>query len=96
MGDHDGGQPVGDETSVGGHVVHQVGQVPAVHREADVGVRYDRSVGRKMLGRRCHSGIAHAVHIGHRELADGLRAGMERPVPDDLAHPIIEVYTGGK
>ena len=79
------GQAVGDQPAVGGHV----GCRSARARRSTGSVRCESATTApwpgKVLGGRRHAGLAHAVHVGHRQLADRLGAGMEGAVADDLA-----------
>ncbi len=49
-----------------------------------------------MLGRGRHPGIPHPVHVGDGELGNDIGPGVECPVPDDLAHAIVQVYARRK
>ncbi len=96
MRDHDGRETIGNQPPIGGHVVGEVGQVPPVDRQGQVGVRDHGPMGRKVFGGGRHPRIPHAVHIGDRQLAHDRGLGMERPVADDLADPVVQVHAGSE
>src|ERR1700694_3412609 len=50
----------------------------------------------KVLGDRRHSRLAHAQHGDYGQRGHGLRIAVKGTIPDDLAHTIVEVDTGGK
>ena len=94
MRHHHAGEPVGDQQSIRRDVGIQVDEPATVHRQRMVRVRHDRPMTREMFGRRRHAGAAHSGLIGDRQRTDHRRVGMQCPVPDDLAHPVVEIDAG--
>src|ERR1700761_4758347 len=59
-----------------------------------MGIGYDRSVAGKMLRGGCHPRIPHALHIGDRKLAYGVRARVESPISNHIIDAVVQIHTG--
>ena len=92
MGHHDGRQAIGDQAAIGGQVARQVGELPPVHGQRQVGVGNDGAVSWKVLRGGGHPRIAHAVHVGDGQRAHGVGIAVEGPICDE-AHTVVEVDT---
>ena len=80
-----------DETAIRNQVVVQLREIAAIHRARPVAVNDGARMRREMLGRRRHSGAAHAANECQRQRCDCLRVGVKRAVTDDRSNAEVEV-----